>query len=266
METHTNDDWLTVLADTFDHPSVVLWRAVELRHISAILAGGVLKGRVLDLGCAEGRIAGILFHEKMLFGIDNTWELLRDNKAAGVYRGLALADACRMPYKDNAFDGVFSNCVIEHIPDLGTLLGEVGRVVRPGGAFLFTVPSHHFADFLSFSSIFSSLRLKKLADWYGAQRNKSLNHFHCYDHTRWEKILNDKGFEMAGYEYYMPRKTTFVWDFLAVVWRVMGVIPFARRFQPRLNKKLINHLRVYYTIDSETGSGLLIHARKKLPR
>jgi SAM-dependent methyltransferase len=49
---------------------------------------------------------------------------------------LAPADARRLPWSDASFDAVFSSCAFEHIQDLGTALGEMWRVLRPGGAIV----------------------------------------------------------------------------------------------------------------------------------
>ena len=38
-----------------------------------------------------------------------------------------------MPYADGQFDAVISNSIIHHIPAPGTVLGEMKRVLRPGG-------------------------------------------------------------------------------------------------------------------------------------
>ena len=181
--------WLELLKEKFEHPAIVLWRAVELRHIEEFLKKYELPVPILDLGCAEGKIADALFNNNELIGLDNCWELLSQNKNRDIYKALILADGCRMPFKSGAFGSVFSNCVIEHIPDIGSLLGEVSRILKEKSIFIFTVPSNKFADFLFFSKVFNNLGLKRLAQWYGRKRNKQLNHFHCYDHNRWKQIL-----------------------------------------------------------------------------
>jgi SAM-dependent methyltransferase len=48
-------------------------------------------------------------------------------------------DAC--PFKPRSFDLIFSNHVIEHIPDLAKGLAEVSRLARADGVFAFTVPT-----------------------------------------------------------------------------------------------------------------------------
>ena len=41
----------------------------------------------------------------------------------------------RLPYDDNAFDVAFTSCVMHHVPvpQWGEFVGEMNRVIRPGG-------------------------------------------------------------------------------------------------------------------------------------
>jgi SAM-dependent methyltransferase len=51
--------------------------------------------------------------------------------------GYARASADRLPFRTGAFDAVLACLVFEHIDDADAALAEVGRVLRPGGRFLF---------------------------------------------------------------------------------------------------------------------------------
>jgi len=255
-------DWLDILKEQFEHPAIVLWRAVELRHIDSALREYKLDAPILDLGCAEGKIADVLFKSDELIGLDNSWELLSQNRKTNIYKALILADACRLPYKNGVFGSVFSNCVIEHIPNLDMVLSEVSRVLKAKGLFLFTVPSHKFADFLFFAVIFDNLGLRSIASWYKIKRNKMLSHFHCYDHNRWRDILKSKGLDLIDYQYYMNKKTTAIWDFFA------GGVFLLRKLKLKLDKNLFitRILKASYAsnlADNGIGGGLLIVAQKQ---
>ena len=50
------------------------------------------------------------------------------------------ADICKLPFKDQSFDVIFCNHVLEHIPDDTTALKELYRVLKPGGWGIFQVP------------------------------------------------------------------------------------------------------------------------------
>jgi ubiquinone/menaquinone biosynthesis C-methylase UbiE len=49
---------------------------------------------------------------------------------------LRVADATRLDFPDAAFDAVYSNTILHHIPDPLPFLREAWRVLRPGGALL----------------------------------------------------------------------------------------------------------------------------------
>ena len=50
------------------------------------------------------------------------------------------ADICDLPFKDNAFDVILCNHVLEHIPDDTKAMQELHRVLKPGGIGIFQIP------------------------------------------------------------------------------------------------------------------------------
>ncbi len=50
------------------------------------------------------------------------------------------ADICNLPFKDNSFDVIFCNHVLEHIKDDTKAMQELYRVLRPKGMGIFQVP------------------------------------------------------------------------------------------------------------------------------
>jgi SAM-dependent methyltransferase len=52
-------------------------------------------------------------------------------------------DAARLPFQDGSFDVVLLSEVIEHVPDPGLVLAEIGRVLKPGGYLLITWPFNY---------------------------------------------------------------------------------------------------------------------------
>jgi SAM-dependent methyltransferase len=59
------------------------------------------------------------------------------------YFPITLYDGCRLPFRDRAFDVVYSSNVLEHVPvqTLRHLLAETARVLRPGGTAVHVLPS-----------------------------------------------------------------------------------------------------------------------------
>ena len=50
------------------------------------------------------------------------------------------ADICNLPFKDNTYDVIFCNHVLEHIPDDIKAMQELYRVLKKGGMGIFQIP------------------------------------------------------------------------------------------------------------------------------
>ncbi|NVJ89299.1 MAG: class I SAM-dependent methyltransferase [Flavobacteriaceae bacterium] len=50
------------------------------------------------------------------------------------------ADICNLPFKENEFDVIFCNHVLEHIPDDKKAMQELYRVLKKGGFGIFQIP------------------------------------------------------------------------------------------------------------------------------
>jgi len=251
-----------VIKSEFEHPAVIFWRAIEARYLEDTINKYNPQEPILDLGCAEGKIASALFKDKHLFGLDNCWDLIKENKQTDTYKSLVLADGCKMPFKNNSFGCIFSNCVIEHIPELNSLLNEAQRVLKLKGLFIFTVPSERFGEFLFFHRLFKALRLTLFANWYSKKRNEKLNHFHCYGNAAWKEKLKEKNLFMLEHIYYMPKKAVMLWDWLAIsVFLVNKIKPlgFIKRY---ITRRLKSSLDKFYSQNLDSGGALLIVAAK----
>ena len=90
-------------------------------------------GRCLDIGAG---IAPYRAHIERHFGIGHYIEL----DFASSDKTNLIADASHLPLHTEAIDLVVCFDVLQHIPDYWASLDEVARVLRPGGALVFTVP------------------------------------------------------------------------------------------------------------------------------
>src|SRR5690606_38670605 len=50
------------------------------------------------------------------------------------------ADICNLPFKDNEFDVILCNHVLEHIPDDTKAMQELYRVLKPDGMAILQIP------------------------------------------------------------------------------------------------------------------------------
>ncbi len=125
-------------------PATAVWRASEIAHV---LQYPFPAGYGLDLGCGDGRLTNIIFEQvgrRDTVGIDLDPSETALAEKLKLYRHIHVAPADQIPEADNTFDWVFSNSVLEHIPNLDEVLREVSRVLKPGGHFLLTVPGQNF--------------------------------------------------------------------------------------------------------------------------
>jgi SAM-dependent methyltransferase len=99
---------------------------VERRH------GPVAGLRLADLGCGPGWYADELrARGATVVALDGALDEL--TAAGRVPDGALVGDAARLPFPDAAFDGVFCSNLLEHTPDTAAVVGELARVLRPGG-------------------------------------------------------------------------------------------------------------------------------------
>ena len=100
--------------------------------------------RVLDVGCGTGfATEALLARTAHVHGLDQSVHQLRRAWAKlGKHDpvAFALGDAERLPYRDDAFDVVWSSGSIEYWPDPVAALAECRRVARPGGTVLVVGP------------------------------------------------------------------------------------------------------------------------------
>lgn len=93
--------------------------------------------RALDVGCGEGRFCRMLKARGIsAVGIDPTQPLLdvaRRRDPSGDY---CLARAEQIPFEDDSFDLVVSYLTLIDIPDFRAAVGEMARVLVPGGTLL----------------------------------------------------------------------------------------------------------------------------------
>jgi demethylmenaquinone methyltransferase/2-methoxy-6-polyprenyl-1,4-benzoquinol methylase len=85
-------------------------------------------GRVLDLGAGTGA-ALPAFGNRYTVALDPVSEMLALNPA--IARVVAVGEA--LPFADGSFDGVFSGYVFRNLTSVTATLGEISRVLRPGG-------------------------------------------------------------------------------------------------------------------------------------
>ena len=94
---------------------------------------------VLDVGTGEGQLARLAIERgaRVVVGVDPTAAQVTEAVRRGGGPAYVRAGAAGLPFSRGAFDAVVACLVFEHIDDVDEAIAEVGRVLRPGGRFLF---------------------------------------------------------------------------------------------------------------------------------
>ena len=94
---------------------------------------------VLDLGAGAGIVSQMNFRgfARRVCGVDPDERVLRNPYLDDARVGTGEA----IPYPDSCFDIVFADNVFEHLQRPELVLGEVWRVLKPGGSLLFKTPN-----------------------------------------------------------------------------------------------------------------------------
>jgi len=92
---------------------------------------------------------------------------LQKTKSHNQRVGFAAADACRLPFRDGAFDSLYCVAVLQHIVDAGAAVAECARVTTRHGRIVAVEPDNA-ARYL-FSSVPSGVKAFDLArEFFGA--------------------------------------------------------------------------------------------------
>ena len=96
-------------------------------------------GRLLDMGCGDGALTGVLHGRFRLpiAGVDTSEKGLALARAMFTKRGLSgefrLVGSYDTGFEDASFNVVVCSDVIEHVDDPGAMLREIHRLLVPGG-------------------------------------------------------------------------------------------------------------------------------------
>lgn len=183
-----------------------LVRAVEARFYEQI----ELPRPVLDVGCGDGHFATVAFDQPLDVGIDPWAGPVHQAASRGGYRSVILGDGGRMPFPEHSFASAVSNSVLEHIPQVETVLTETARVLKPGAPFVFCVPNHNFLPSLSVSNALDKMGLRPLGDAYRRFFNRISRHQHCDPPEVWQARLERAGFRLERWWHYFPPRAMHV--------------------------------------------------------
>lgn len=161
--------------------------------------------RLLDVGCGTGTLLALAGRQcpgVEGVGIDLSARMLgiaREKLPARI--DLVQADAAKIPFPPDAFDVVVSASAFHYWPEPQRVLGEIKRVLRPGGKLVVT---DWCDDYLAC----------KLCDWWLRRFDRA--HVRTYGTRQCEIMLATAGFSVTGIERY---KVSWLWGLMTAVAR-----------------------------------------------
>ena len=198
------------------------WWFAGRRAIVAGLLADVPKANVpgglslLDIGCGTGANLPMLRtaagEDGRVVAMDFSPLALAFAQGHPESSGVQLlqGDALHLPFRNASFDRLTMLDVLEHLSDDTRALCEVRRVLKPGGALVFSVPAYQHL-------------------W--SAHDEALHHFRRYEYRGLRELLKESGFEVYRLSFAMSLMPPAAW-----LWR-RCILPF----QPKRPKDATRH-------------------------
>ena len=105
---------------------------------------------VMDLGAGSGEGKPDFYSLRGRAGVVVGLDVDPDISKNVIIDSRVLGSAYSLPFKEESFDLIFADFVIEHIDDPDVFMGEIKRVVRKGGYFVFRTPNlYHYVPLVA---------------------------------------------------------------------------------------------------------------------
>lgn len=148
MKTQDKEQEVLVGSGTPEDEWLENTRAYTVRDEHLRLLGlSSLRGKnILDAGCGPGTY-GIMLALKgnHVTGVEISPDAVAVANERAADKGAdftaRVGDLESLPFPDNTFDVCFCGWVLHHFPDIDTAVGELARVLKPGGAIAFAEPN-----------------------------------------------------------------------------------------------------------------------------
>lgn len=180
-----------------------------------------LNGRILDLGCGDGRYFQLIWpHATDVVGVDMDADVAESARQSGVYRTVHVAPAHQLPEPNASFDHVFANCSLEHMDFLDAVLTEIYRCLKPGGTLLCSVVTDRFVQWALLPNLVAQSGFDEAA--------KTLRHnFLAYHHLAnplpvdaWRQRFNRAGLIPEEHTPILPQHNSSIFLLMDGLWHV----------------------------------------------
>jgi len=111
------------------------------------------KLKILDVGCGFGTSLAEIEKEFSIepFGVDNNPKIIEKAKELHPHMSFEACDAAYLPYNDNSFDGILSECMITLLSDPKEAIMEWSRVLKQCGFLIISGLCEREEDSIQYS-------------------------------------------------------------------------------------------------------------------
>ena len=135
-----SSDLASITEDWTTRANPEQWRLARLRY--GVFAELAIDETAVEVGCGTCYgLAKLLPFANLAVGVDISDVNLGRARTMAPTLALARADACNLPLRDASVGVLACLEALYYIPDHERFFAEVGRVVRPGGHILITLPN-----------------------------------------------------------------------------------------------------------------------------
>lgn len=227
-----------------------------LRRDDLLLDAGAGFGRHAFEAARRGaRVVALDYAPDEVVGTRNTFAAMvmageiDHTRCAGLLRG----DATALPFPDGLFDKVVTSEVLEHIPDDVGALGELARVLKPGGHLAATVPTS-----------WPERVCWRLSDAYHAPLAAG-GHVRIYSATELRAKLRSAGLELLGSHHAHALHSPYWW-LRCAVGPQRDDHPLVDRYRRFLEWDIVKQPRstrvVEKMLNPVLGKSFVVYARK----
>lgn len=219
--------------------------------------GRALSGPAADLGCGDGRVCLQLADLGLkIFGLDISWKRCARAREKFADRGwgsrFLQADAGSLPFKGRTLSGLVITEVLEHVADADEVLAEIGRVLKPAGRVILSIPTVSWRKYIL-------IKKNRFAVYSTDEHLREYSYFDLsgFDEkfirlSRLEKTLGEHGFRII-------KKQGIGYDFCKLLYFIPGLAKLDRfLYSAALNRfwsrvPVIKRLSVYriYLLEKE---------------
>jgi len=204
-----------VLRHYWYSPPLALWRSIEAAAVTTLDVSSFARP-ILDLGCGDGAFAQHVFPSAVEVGVDLSARALNRAQDGRMYRAVLMANAGELPFASESMGTVFSNSSLEHMDGIAMVLREVERLLRHGGALVFTVPTEELSSLLFGTTFTQRFGLRRSAKWYAARKNAAKYHTNLHGSDWWQRELGLVGLQVKSVIGYLGPSAVRLWDLLDV--------------------------------------------------